>query len=301
MLDYRIETFLTVCETLNCTRAAEKLCLTQPAVTQHLHWMEKQYGCVLFEHCGKTLKLTPKGELLAAWARAMRHSEQLMRDELEALLTHCTSSAAGATKTIGDYLMSDVLAKYLRRSDRNVQLTVANTGELLKKLDSGELDFALVEGYFDKEKYGHLCFRLEPFTGICAAQHPFAGKKVELETLLKETLLVRENGSGTREVLEHALAERNFRLEHFTRVTQITSFAVLKQLVAQEVGISFVYRAVVTASDKLGLFQIAGLPIEHEWNFVYLKKDMKKDPFFDFCRQVLGPDSEEEFSQKEKN
>ena len=58
MLDPRWNTFLTLCETMNYTRAAERLCLTQPAVTHHIHYLEAHYGCRLFSYEGKVLRLT---------------------------------------------------------------------------------------------------------------------------------------------------------------------------------------------------------------------------------------------------
>ena len=61
MLDYRLQTFLTLCETMHYTRAAERLCITQPAVTQHIHFLEQHYGCRLFVYQGKTLRLTEEG------------------------------------------------------------------------------------------------------------------------------------------------------------------------------------------------------------------------------------------------
>ncbi len=64
MLDFRIETFLNLCVTMNYTKTARELCITQPAVTQHIHYLEKYYGCRLFEYKNKTLKLTHQGEIL---------------------------------------------------------------------------------------------------------------------------------------------------------------------------------------------------------------------------------------------
>ena len=64
MLDFRMDTFLNLCGTMNYTKTAKKLCITQPAVTQHIHYLEHYYGCRLFEYKNKTLTLTPQGKIL---------------------------------------------------------------------------------------------------------------------------------------------------------------------------------------------------------------------------------------------
>lgn len=82
MLDFRIETFLAVCQTMNFTRAAELLHITQPAVSQHIHALEAQYGVRLFLYQGKQLHLTESGRLLYQTAVTMRHDALRLRDAL---------------------------------------------------------------------------------------------------------------------------------------------------------------------------------------------------------------------------
>lgn len=76
MLDYRTKTFLTVCKTLNFTTAAKQLNITQPAVSQHIHFLEKQYNTTLFAYKNKELSLTPSGEILYKHLLAMKNNEQ---------------------------------------------------------------------------------------------------------------------------------------------------------------------------------------------------------------------------------
>ena len=76
MLDFRLHTFLTLCETMNYTRAAERLCITQPAVSQHIHFLEAHYGCRLFTYQNKTLRLTPAGETLCGLAHSLAYNSR---------------------------------------------------------------------------------------------------------------------------------------------------------------------------------------------------------------------------------
>ena len=84
MLDPRWNTFLAVCETMNYTKAAQRLCLTQPAVTHHIQYLEQHYGCRLFTYEGKVLRLTEAGLRLREFTRSMAYNEQKMEQTMAA-------------------------------------------------------------------------------------------------------------------------------------------------------------------------------------------------------------------------
>ena len=83
MQDYRVKTFLTVCRTLNYTRAAEELALTQPAVSQHITYLEREYGAKLFTYHRKKLELTPAGRVLRDGLATMAHDDVLLHERIE--------------------------------------------------------------------------------------------------------------------------------------------------------------------------------------------------------------------------
>ena len=111
MQDFRMETFLTVCELLNYTRAAEALHITQPAVSQHIRCLEEYYGVKLFRYEGKRLRLTEAGALLRNAATTMKHDEIILRELLAS--GDRPRFAFGATLTIGDFVLPPKLARYL--------------------------------------------------------------------------------------------------------------------------------------------------------------------------------------------
>ena len=121
----------------------------------------------------------------------------------------------GATKTIGEYVLVPTVRQFLKKENHQIDLLVDNTETLLAMLERGELDFAIIEGVFDKEKYSHRLYKKESFLGICSRRHSFAGRTVSLEEVLQESLLVREKGSGTRMLLEQAVAARGYSLDSF--------------------------------------------------------------------------------------
>ena len=272
MLDVRVETFLTVCRTMNYTRAAEQLHITQPAVSQHIRALEERYGATLFRSQGKRLLLTESGQLLFRTAAAMHHDALRLREAIrqENARRHLRF---GATLTIGEYIMPAPLLRLLEREpDIQLYMLTSNTRELLKLLDQGELDFAIVEGYFDKQAYDSLVYCTQRYFPVCAPEHAFARPVRRLEDLLEERLLVREPGSGTRNVLERALEVRNLGVRNFRRVTELGSLNLIKSLVCAGAGISFFYQPVVQReleSGRLREIPLEDCSIDHDFTFLW--------------------------------
>ena len=272
MLDFRVETFLAVCQTMNFTRAAEQLHITQPAVSQHIHALEEQYSTKLFRSQGKQLQLTESGRLFFRTAAAMHHDDLRLREALHQENTR-RRLRFGATLTIGEYIMPGPLHRLLEREpDIQLYMLTANTQELLKLLDQGELDFAIVEGYFDKQAYDSLVYCTQRYIPVCASEYPFSHPVRRLEDLLEERLLVREPGSGTRNVLERALEVRNLSVRNFRRVTELGSLNLIKSLVCAGAGISFFYQPVVQQELEAG--KLREIPLEdcsiyHDFAFLW--------------------------------
>ena len=204
MLDQRWNTFLVLCETMNYTRAAERLCLTQPAVTHHIHYLEDYYGCRLFSYEGKVLRLTEAGVRLREFTRSMAYNARKVETTMAAPTP--ISLRVGASKTIGEYLIAPKVERFLRaQPEAAFSLLVDNTQVLLRELEAGQLDFILIEGFFDRSRYDSRLYRNEAFFGVCAPGHRLAGRKAALEELAGERLILREPGSGTRAIFEEAL------------------------------------------------------------------------------------------------
>ena len=269
MLDYRIDTFLTLCECMNYRKTAEILHISQPAVTQQIHYLETQYGQKLFEYENRRLVKTEAAAVLEKYARAAKLQEKDLREKLENKPIH--SLRIGATKTIGDYYLKGHIRRYLTSPDNALTLLVDNTERLLRLLEENALDFAVVEGFFDKTRFDNILLRREPFVGICRRDHPFALREVTMEELLQETIIHREDGSGTRAILEQELRGYNESLQRFQRRICISSFNIILDLVKQGFGVSFVYNILADSDPELAKFSIRGESVVREFNVVYLK------------------------------
>ena len=286
MLDPRWNTFLAVCETMNYTKAAQRLCLTQPAVTHHIQYLEQHYGCRLFTYEGKVLRLTEAGLRLREFTRSMAYNEQKMEQTMAA--TAPISLRVGTSKTIGEYVIAPKAEQFLRaHPDASFSLLVDNTRELLRGLEAGRLDFVLVEGFFDRSRYDAQLWRRESFFGVCSPDHRLAGRLVTLEELEGERLILRESGSGTRAIFEDALRRQNRTLRGFSSVATISDFATIKSLVTDGLGISFLYAPVVQRELEQGTlarFDLSDAPMQGAFYFVCLKNNLFAGTWADWMR-----------------
>lgn len=268
-MDPRLDTFLTLCRTMHYGRAAEALNLSQPAVSKHIQALEAQYGAKLFDYSGRRLSRTRAGELLEQYASTLRYNEEkliaAMHAQPETLLR------IGATKSIGDYILLPEIRRFLSVPGNRLTFLVDNTARLLSQLEAGELDFAVLEGIFDKARYDSFRVRMEPYIGVCARSHPFAGREVLLDELFRERLILREEGSGTRNILERELAQQGYGPSAFADFAVVSSFKLITELTAEGFGVSFLYAAVVGDDPRFGRFSCPPLTGTHELNAVFLK------------------------------
>ena len=286
MLDPRWNTFFVLCETMNYTRAAEQLCLTQPAVTHHIHYLEDHYGCRLFSYEGKILRLTEAGMRLREFTRSMAYNSKKVEATMAAPAP--ISLRVGASKTIGEYVIAPRVERFLRsQPEASFSLLVDNTQVLLRALEAGQLDFALVEGFFDRSRYDAQLCRQEAFFGVCAPQHRLAGRAVPLDEITGERLILREPGSGTRAIFEEALHRQNYTLDSFPSVVTISDFSTIKSLVADGLGLSFLYAPVVEQELEAGTlarFDLAEVPMSGAFYFVCLKDNLFAKNWMDWMQ-----------------
>jgi LysR family transcriptional regulator, transcriptional activator of the cysJI operon len=291
MLDFRIETFLAVWNEKSYTRAAEYLFITQPAVSQHIKHLEERLGTALFRSVGRQLFLTDAGTLLYRYAAAA----QAEGKKTEALIRSRASSVPlrfGATRTIGEYVLSDPLRDYLRTHPQTeVSMLVDNTDILLGKLLDGSIDFAFIEGIFDRQAFATSVFLRDRFLPLCAPGDALGRGPVELSDLFSRRLIVREHGSGSRVVLENALASLNATTGDFRHTLELGNLEVIKDLVNEGMGIAFLYERSVhkeLASGRLSRIPLKDFSVFHDYSFVRLKNSVYETAYQEFLDSVLA-------------
>lgn len=287
MLDPKVYTFLKVVETGSYTAAAKALHLTQPAVTQHIAKIEEYYGTSLFLPEGRGVKLSDAGRRFLHYARMQQSNENSLLDGFRGIETPLR---LGSTLSIADYYLPELIIPLCKNNDMRLNIKVGNTEKLLDGLVKGELDAAFIEGIFDRSLFEAKVFYTPEFIPVVAMGHPLSGKVVSLEQLHDYPLILREHGSGTRAIAENYLTLQNDSPNSFAAVWELGSFALIKQVLQNSFGVSFMYEAVAgreIEEKKLCRLNIEGYTLRHSLHFVYLKSTIGKKRIEEFYKNVL--------------
>jgi DNA-binding transcriptional LysR family regulator len=251
---HHLRLFAAVVEEGGFTNAARSLRLSQPAISKSLNELERQLHVVLIERGGRGVRLTEAGRALYGRARELFGVERVAERELRELrgLKRGTLRVAAST-TIATYMLPPILGRFHRRHPSvRIRATSANTRAVLRLLLESRVDVALVEGPVAHNAVDVLPWREDELVVIAHPEHPFAKRTdVGVEDLVQETMLVREPGSGTREVAERALAVHGVRS---SRTMRLGGTEAIKQGVAAELGVAIVSRA--AAADQITLGRI---------------------------------------------
>lgn len=292
MLDFRIETFLTVCQTMNFTTAARQLNITQPAVSQHIHFLEAQYHTSLFVYQNKQLFLTRSGEILRRHLLTMKNDEKAVLEELKNNCTGIETLSIGVTMTIGEYAIVDKLASFLiQHPEINIHLHYGNTLQLLKLLNNGQIRMAIVEGNYSKEYYSHKKYSTEDYIAVCATSHHFMTDPPHtIKDLVCERLLVREEGSGTRNILEQSLMAHGLHISDFVHYTEIENMHTIIGLLKRDCGISFLYKIAVEKELHSGILKEIPLDdfnMQHDFDIIWEKHSVYSDKYLSICEEFI--------------
>ena len=273
MPDFRLETFLEVCKDMNFTSTARRLNLTQPAVSQHIKWLEENYGTKLFTLHGKKLELTPAGELLKNSSATMKHDITCLKEKMLETEKQKRALKMGLTFTIAEFEVAGRIARYLNQEKKiSMKLSVGNTRELLRELEEGSIDFALVEGNFPGDIYHHELYSRQRYIAVCAPDDPLAKGTFTIDQLLDNRLVIREAGSGTRNIMEHFLDMKGLGVDDFSAKIETGNINLIKQLVEYGCGITFLYQTAVDRELKEGRLceiSLTDMKITHDFTFIW--------------------------------
>jgi DNA-binding transcriptional LysR family regulator len=193
----------------------------------------------------------------------------------------------GATLTTGEFMMPSKVADYIKKvANTQIEFIIANTKKLLRLLDDGDIDFAIVEGYFQKSEYEYMTISKEKYVLICGQNYPLK-EVVSLDGLFSHPLIIREEGSGTREILERYLQDKGYSFSDFRSIATIGSIHVIKKLVENNCGMSFIYEIAVEKEIKEGRLRtisVEDFDMYHEFNFIWRKNSV----FNDFYRSLYA-------------
>jgi LysR family transcriptional regulator, transcriptional activator of the cysJI operon len=257
--NFRLRVFRAVAEHLSFRKAAEQLLLTQPAVTLQIKALEEALGVRLFDRSARGISLTAQGELLLSYARQMAALASEAEKALGAAEGNLSGDLSiGASTTIAQYVLPWLLGAFLGENARiRVAIHSGNTSEIVQMILDGKASIGLIEG-----PSGSRAVRSEPFMEdelVLIVRPDFEFHRLSGQQLLANRLLIRERGSGSRQVVEMALAKAGLRLKAFRNVIDLDSTEAIKSGVEAGLGVGFVPRRAIAKELELHALMVANV------------------------------------------
>ncbi len=245
-MDFRLRVFESVAENKSFTRAAEELNISQPAISKHIHELEGQYQLRLFERTsGANVQITKDGEYLLTHVRRILDAYRQMEYEMNLLTAQFSGELRiGASTTISQYVLPPVFASFLKKFP-NVKLTVisGNSYEIENALKEKRIDLGLVEGVSKQPDLKYSLFLKDELVAITSVKSNIAKMdEISLKEFQHLPLVIRENGSGTLEVIKSELQQHGIKLSDLNILMQLGSTVSIK--------------AFLDSTDSLGIVSI---------------------------------------------
>ena len=276
MDDFRLTVFITAARTLSFTRTAERLGISQPAVSRHIGELEARYRVPLFVRRGGGMELTEAGSVLLDAAE--RVSDDYRRLEYEMGL--CTSQTEGelrlgASTTVAQYLLPVILARFTTRFPGvRVSMLSGNSGRIEQALADREIDLGLVESVSRRQGLHYTLFRPDELVLVARTGGAWAAtESVTPAELCRIPLVLRESGSGTLEVIAAALAGVGIRLQQLHVAMRLGTTEGIKSFVRHSDAMAILSVISVVEELRRGtlrIIDIEGLTLTRDFSFVHL-------------------------------
>ncbi|NGM83325.1 LysR family transcriptional regulator [Paenibacillus sp. 7124] len=259
---HQLHIFYTVSEKGSFSAAAQALHMTQPAVTMQVQALEDYFGTKLFNRSTKKIVLSDAGRTLLPFAL---RSIELMRetDQGMAAYTHMLEGRLllGSSLTIGEYVLPRLLAPFGKAYPNiSVMLKIMNTTQIMEEINKHQLTFGLIEA-----EVTHPDMVIEPVMEdelklIVPGDHELADRdEVSLEEALRFPFVLREQGSGTRRVMEEQLLAKGMDLGELQVVMELGSTGAVKSAVEAGLGLTMLSPSTVRHEVALGLLKIVNV------------------------------------------
>lgn len=277
---HQLHIFYTVAEKGSFSHAAQALHMTQPAVTMQMQSLEDYFGTKLFIRSTKRVELTEAGRTLLPFAS---RSIELMKetDISMSKFTHMLEGRLhlGSSLTIGEYILPRLLGPFSAEYPNiSVSMKVNNTKQILEEVLSHQLTFGLVEAEVKHPDVFTEAVLSDELKLIAPRNHPLAEREsIPLEEMLKYPFVLREQGSGTRKVMEEELARAGCDVSMLKIVMELGSTGAVKSAVEAGLGISILSQSSVKHEAALGVLKVKdveGICFARSFYAIYLSSTL---------------------------
>jgi DNA-binding transcriptional LysR family regulator len=294
MENFRLKVFRTVAEESSFRRAAERLHMSQPAVSQQIHALEEELSTTLFDRGKGRIRLTDAGTVLLRYARKGARLADEAQAALDSLRGETTGTLRiGASMTVTQYILPRMLGAFLEQHPRiEPTVTSANTEHIVEALAARKIDLGLIEGPVSSRDVFRQRFFEDRLVLIVGRRYPWPGKPtIPLRALTEVPLLMRERGSGSRHVVELALRRAGLRLGGLRIAMDLDSIVAIISAVEAGLGAGFVSEWAIQKELKLGTVRVIpvdGLDIRRDMHLIRPFGPIPEGPAGAFERFILA-------------
>lgn len=279
-MDFRqLETFVNVAKLKSFSKAAEKLYITQPTVTNHIQNLEKELGTLLINRMGKKISLTKAGTLLYKNALNILNSFEMTKFELDVFKGQIQGHLEIASSSVPrKHLLPKIMSGFLRKyPDVTFTILENDSKQVVNSIIDGDYDFGIVGARYGNSNLEYLKImddRLVLITPLDFRNDLNNFDTISVEEILKANFILREEGSGTREVLQKWFKGKGISIDDMKIIAYIEDSDCIKKLVSLGAGVSIISEKVISNEiqlNKVKALYIEDLNIEREFYFVYHK------------------------------
>lgn len=276
----QLETFVTVVKLKSFSKAADKLFITQPTVTNHIQNLENELGTILINRNGKSISLTNAGNLLYKNALNIINSFEMTKFQLETFKGQIQGHLDIASSSVPrKYLLPALISEFLSNYP-DVSFTVLDkdSKEVVSSILEGEYDFGIVGANFEGHNLEYINIMEDNLILMAPPNfmpHLDNYSYIELNDIINCNFIFREEGSGTRETIIKALYDKGADMDDIKVVATIEDSESIKELVSLGAGVSFISEKSVEDDLKIGKYKVLkvkDLNINRKFYFVYHKK-----------------------------
>ncbi len=253
--DHKLKVFCTVAETKSFSKTSEIIHLTQPAVSLQIQALEELYETKLFDRSSNSINLTPSGEILYKYAKDILNLYAEAGKEIGKITGLIKGSVKiGAGTTTGNYILPSVIVDFKRTHPKiKIQVLIGNSKRITDLLNSGIIDLGIVGEAASKTKVKAEPLISDELSIIVSPLHPWAKKKIiSIYDVIKEPFIIREEGSGTRQILEAYLATHGIAIDKLHVAAVLGSSLSIKEAVESGMGVSVVSKWTVRKEVRCG-------------------------------------------------
>lgn len=285
-----LKIFITVADLGSMTAAAKALYIAQPTVSQSISELEDYYGIKLFDRLSKKLFITEKGSQLLSYAR---HITDLVNEMEYVMKNHDKSGTikVGASLTIGTYLLPELVNEFIRQYPFwQVKAVTKNTQDIEQLIIRNEIDFAVVEGMVHTPDIIANPFMDDDLLLVCGRKHKLYGiKSISPGELSGLRFIVREKGSGTRELFENMMAMNEIKWQPDW---ECNGSDVLKSAAVSGIGVAVISKLLVKKeleTGELSGIKIDNIDLKRKFSVIYHKNKFLTNgmkAFMDLCYKI---------------